>query len=242
MKRILEAEWLDTLPPNHRDAIASRRDLRRVNWLMGNARIMERFLTKAAPDQPIECLTELGGGDGAFLLGLTRRLSLQGQTGHAVLVDRQESVSDEVRRGFKQIGWSLETVTADVFDWLSGGRQPVNGLLLANLFLHHFPQGELERLLGLIAECSRLFVACEPRRCSLTLRAVRFLGLLGCNAVTRHDGLVSVRAGFAGCELSDAWPGGGGWNLREGRAGLFSHYLVGQRSRSLTSGANQTIL
>ena len=231
MKRVLEAEWLDTLPPNDRGAIDSRRDLRRINGLMGNAQILTRLVKEMATDQPIECLTELGGGDGALLLSLARRLSVRGRTGRAVLVDRQEVVSESVRAGFTQAGWSLETVTADVFDWLAGTNRPSQGVIVANLFLHHFAETELKRLLTLIAQCGRLFVACEPRRCSLALRASQVLGLIGCNAVTRHDAVVSVRAGFAGRELTDAWPSNSGWNLREGKAGLFSHSLVAAKVR-----------
>jgi hypothetical protein len=55
--------------------------------------------------------------------------------------------------------------------------------------------------------------------------------LIGCNAVTRHDAAASVRAGFAGRELSALWPARPGWRLREGRAGLFSHLFVARMER-----------
>jgi hypothetical protein len=49
--------------------------------------------------------------------------------------------------------------------------------------------------------------------------------VLGCNAVTRHDAVVSVRAGFAGKELSAAWPPGA-WQLEERVAWPFTHLFV----------------
>ena len=43
--RVLEPEWLDELPPQDPRAVRSRADLRRVNWLMGNARLIARVLS-----------------------------------------------------------------------------------------------------------------------------------------------------------------------------------------------------
>jgi len=75
-------------------------------------------------------------------------------------------------------------------------------VVLANLFLHHFENEKLKGLCGLLANKTDLFVACETRRSRLSLTACHFLGLIGCNAITRHDAMVSVRAGFVEDELS----------------------------------------
>ena len=53
MNRIVAPEWLDELPPSDRRAIWSRRDLRRVNFWMGNrpksgGQIAEHFHGRAA--------------------------------------------------------------------------------------------------------------------------------------------------------------------------------------------------
>ena len=53
--------------------------------------------------------------------------------------------------------------------------------------------------------------------------------MIGCNAVTRHDAAVSVRAGFLGNELSALWPDQKNWQLTERRTGLFSHLFVAQK-------------
>jgi len=39
---ILQAELLDSLPPDHPDALHNRRDLRLTNALMGNSRWFQR--------------------------------------------------------------------------------------------------------------------------------------------------------------------------------------------------------
>ena len=88
---------------------------------------------------------------------------------------------------------------------------------------------QLAGLLQLLATRTALFLATEPRRSGFALAASRLLGLVGCNAVTRHDAIVSVRAGFRDAELSALWPRQDVWRLREGGAGLFSHYLLARR-------------
>lgn len=121
----------------------------------------------------------------------------------------------------------METVETDIFDWLP--REQSRAVVLANLFLHHFDDARLALLLKLAADRSALFVACEPRRSFLALGASHGLALVGCNEVTRHDAVASVRAGFADQELRGCWPGTGRWKLQEYSAGLFSHCFVAAR-------------
>jgi hypothetical protein len=111
-----------------------------------------------------------------------------------------------------------------VFDWLTASGQA--GVISANLFLHHFSEPELARLLNLVATRCQGFIACEPRRSLTSLVASRLLGLIGCNGVTRHDAVISVRAGFSGKELSRLWPKDRPWMATERKAGLFSHAFV----------------
>ena len=96
------------------------------------------------------------------------------------------------------------------------------------LFLHHFEPGRLACLLALVAKRTRFFVACEPRRSGTALLGSRLLGLVGCNDVTRHDAVVSVRAGFRDREISALWPVGG-WDTEESPRGLFSHCFIARR-------------
>lgn len=117
----------------------------------------------------------------------------------------------------------------DVLEWLAASATVVD-VMLANLFVHHFPDERLRTLLRLAAARTNLFIACEPRRSALALFACRWLRLIGCNGITRHDALVSVRAGFEGTELSALWPGNAGWTLSERSVGPFSHCFVAQRN------------
>ena len=67
---------------------------------------------------------------------------------------------------------------------------------------------------------------------AFALAGCRFLWAIGCNDVSRHDAVASVRAGFSGRELCALWPGGRGWQLSEGSAWPFSHTFVARRPAS----------
>jgi len=186
-------------------------------------------LVRAASRIAIERIVEIGAGDGGFSLGVARRLAPRFPGVNITLVDRQDIVSEETRRRFRDLGWSCEVARADVFDWLSRSYLQSGDFIVANLFLHHFSEVRLRTLLSLVAEGAECVTACEPRRSRLVLAASRSLGLIGCNAVTRHDAVTSVRAGFQGEELSNLWPPSGGWFLEERKAGLFSHLFEARR-------------
>src|SRR5258706_14681369 len=174
--RVVEAEWLDELPPADPRAERSRRDLVRINALMRNARIVAGELARVGD---LRSIAEIGAGDGTFMRKVLRSVGARDVEVH--LVDRQP----------------LGTVTADVFEWLSDPACPRVDVIVANLFLHHFEAPRLARLLELIAQRTRPFIACEPRRSALALGGARLLGLVGCTDVSRHDAVVSVRAGVS---------------------------------------------
>jgi len=232
MQRDVQPELLDSLPPAAPQALASRADLRRLNRLMGHAGILAQALRRrhAAPGhspRPLR-LVELGAGDGTLLLRLAHPLAAAGVNADVTLVDTQDLVSAQTRAAFARLDWSVNCVAADVFCWLDQAAPAVD-VMLANLFLHHFTDIQLVRLLRLAAARTNLFLACEPRRSPLALTASSLLGFIGCNDITRHDARVSVRAGFAGHDLSALWPADGAWELGEHPAGCFSHCFSAQR-------------
>ncbi len=227
--RRVEPELLDDLPANDPRAIRSRRDLRRLNAFMGHAGIIARAVRQAYGGQPPRQIVDLGAGDGTLMMCLAKRLWQVWPNVEVTLVDRQDIVSAETRREFGALSWSVRSVAADVFDWLTRLPDSRVDLVTANLFLHHFADPALRRLMELVSGRTNCFAACEPRRYPVALRASRWLWLLGCNPVTRHDAVASVRAGFDGPELSALWPGNGNWRLREAAVGLFSHCFVAQR-------------
>jgi hypothetical protein len=229
MKRCLEPEWLDELPAGDPGAMGSRRDLRRLNLWMGNARAMERVLRSFPSAARPACLAELGAGDGDFLLQVARRLGSTWRGTQATLVDRQDLVTAETARGFSELSWNTKVSRSDVFDWCREAGPASRELILANLFLHHFSSEKLKELLRVIQQRSIFFVAIEPRRSLFSLAFSKLVRFIGCNAVTRHDAPASVRAGFFGRELSGLWPGNGEWITQERRVGPFSHIFVARK-------------
>ncbi len=204
VERRLVPELLDTMLPDAPAARASRRDLRRINALMLQARILAGLMRTHVP-QPPRRIVELGCGDGHATLAVARKLAAAWPEAQLTLVDAQPIVSRQVLADMAALGWTVEVVTADVFDWL--GQAAPHDLAIANLFLHHFEGAALSRLLRGIAEHSQTFVATEPRRSTSALIAARSVGAIGANAVTRHDAAASVRAGFRDAELTAHWPG-----------------------------------
>jgi hypothetical protein len=225
MNRIVQPELLDTLPPDDPRAIRSRRDLRRVNAWMRNHVIMSGALKNNSKGLVPEHITELGAGDGDFLLQVAKQISPRWMNMNVALLDRQNIVPPQTLAAFASLGWRADTVVANVFDW----PQPPAQIVIANLFLHHFEDARLAGLLRTISQRAKLFIAIEPHRFRYAYPCGQLLRLIGCNAVTRQDAAVSVRAGFIRQELSALWPDRQNWQLTERRAGLFSHLFVASR-------------
>jgi hypothetical protein len=250
--RHIEPELLDELPPDDPSAVRSRRDLVRLNAWMGHSSLMARaleehesvpFLREGEPEpmrnggglhsvpatRPRR-IVELGAGDGRFLLRVARRLSGEWRGTTAVLVDRHSVVDRGTESAFEELGWGVQVIGADVFEWLSRPTVGFCDWVIANLFLHHFPDARLTTLLAEAARLARAFVALEPRRAAWPLTCSHLVWMIGCNRVTQNDAPASVRAGFSGDELSRLWPADGRWSLREQRAGWCSHVFKARRN------------
>ena len=244
MNRDVQPELLDRLPPDDPRAVRSRRDLRRVNAMMRNHEIMAHALQPAMTRSEPPHVTDLGAGDGSFLFGVAQRLGASAhrfpaaagtpgrglRTGPvtATLLDLQTSASVETISAFDALEWKVDSVVADAFDWLESST--TGGVFIANLFLHHFENARLAELLALVSRRATFFVAVEPERAPWPLLCSRLLGLAGCNDVTRHDAPISVRAGFAGSEISELWPDKIHWRITERRAGSFSHLFIAEKT------------
>lgn len=228
-RRRVEPEILDDLAESDPRAIASRRDLRWVNALMIHRGIMANLLRRNLSAPPRRIL-EIGAGDGSFMLAVARKLAQRWSGVELVLLDRQRLVADETIEAFARLGWRAEVATADVFDWTDDEPKERFDAVAANLFLHHFRETELARLLRVLSGLAPLVVATEPARAAFPLVASKLLWAIGANEVTRNDAPASVRAGFAGHEISALWPEGEGWQLEEGRRGLFTQAFVARRT------------
>jgi hypothetical protein len=224
--RRVEAELLDVLPANDPAAVRSRRDLKRLNAVMLHPGIMARRMQRHSADAPGR-IVELGAGDGSLMLRLSRRLAPRWPGVAAILVDRQDIVDQATREAIAALGWDQRSVAQDVFAYLATA-EPAD-IIIANLFLHHFQPRQLTEIFTRCAKLAPLVIALEPRRAKFPLLGSRMIGLLGCNHVSRHDAVASVRAGFQDHEVSALWPDRRGWTFDEGRVGLWSHCFVARK-------------
>lgn len=185
-QRRVTQEILDHLPADDPVALHSRSDLRRINHLMGNERWVLRMLEKH-PHAVAASVTELGAGDGSLAVKIARRF-----------VDSRVRVHDLTPCPPlpQDVAGRIDWHAGDVFECPPSG----GGVLVANLFLHHF-EGQALMRLGAICREFDLLVINEPDRSRLAL----WLGgamMPFVNHVTRHDMIVSIRAGFLHGELS----------------------------------------
>lgn len=172
--RKLTPELLDHLPHDDPGALCSRRDLRRINYVMGN----ERWIASKIPDSA-RSITEIGAGDGHLLSRLVRE-----HPGAAI------TAYDFAPRP-KDLPAGVKWMQGDLF------AQPpptVGGVLIANLFLHHFTEAQLAEL-GKWMEGFDTILISEPLRANFPLLLAK-LAAPFIHPITRHDMRVSIGAGF----------------------------------------------
>ena len=159
MVRSLQAELVDELPPEHPDAIKTRRDLRRINTLMGHTGILARALDSVAPAGREVRVIEIGAGDGELFLRVAQQLASKSRSADVTFVDLQDLLRDETKAAFAALGWRVRSVKSDVLQWLSDSAGENGNVIIANLFLHHFSDAQLANLFSLAARQSRALIA-----------------------------------------------------------------------------------
>jgi hypothetical protein len=97
-------------------------------------------------------------------------------------------------------------------DWREALARCAPTVVVANLFLHHFDDGELRSAATGFRDAARVMIFREPARRRAWMR--HFLRPLGLHAITRHDMAVSIRAGFLADELPRALGLDAGWHVR----------------------------
>ena len=206
IQREVLPELLDTLPNEDPAAVTSRAELRLINRLMGNHRWVERRVRQLPPSR--RRVLELGAGDGL----LSRRLIQRGlcAEGEVNALDLAPQPCD----------WPLGARWQQT-DLFALPQLPEAEVVLANLFLHHFQKDQLAELGRRLPSACRVLIFSEPARRRLHLWQGRLLSvIMRLGHVTRHDMLISIRAGFLHHELPHAL-GLHGWQFK------VSHTLLG---------------
>jgi hypothetical protein len=184
LKRRVISELLDHLPVDDPEALRSRRDLRRINGLMGNERWVLRAVARFA-EAAGRGMVEVGAGDGLLSEKLARRYPQASVVAYD-LAPRPVGLD-------ARVCWE----EGDIFEKPC----PAGGVVVANLFLHHFERGDL-RALGRWLGGFEVLIFNEPDRAYLP-HGLGFLIRPWINRVTQHDMHVSITAGFGAGEMVD---------------------------------------
>ena len=198
MQRVVEPEIIDQLPPDHPDVMRSRKDLKVINFLMGNERWIARQV-RQFPAARAKGVLEIGAGEGTLLERLAKA--------HPGIPLKACDLAPRPAGLAERIAWDQR----DVFESLA---EASGGILAANLFLHHFEEPELARFRPLLRNFEVICIN-EPYRVGQTLLDARFM-LPFVGRATRHDMIVSIRAGFVPGELPALLGlAGPDWRVRE---------------------------
>lgn len=154
-----------------------------INGLMGNDRWILRTLERF-PEVASRGITEIGAGDGTLIRKITSRF-LGSPVTAVDLAPKPPNVPEPVI-------WKQDDLF-QIKDDLGGG------ILVANLFLHHF-EGEALQSIGDLCSRFEVLVFSEPARGKLPHLQGKLLHPL-VNHVTRHDMHISIDAGFIPNEL-----------------------------------------
>jgi len=215
-QRCVRPEILDQLPAYDPEAILSRRDLRWINWFMGNHRWLCQQIATQVPAGA--SILELGAGDGTLLRHAVRRGIVQPRQWHALdLVDAPLDWPADAH-------WFQQDVLVAPL--------PEVQVVIANLFLHHFESPALASLGAALPKSVRWLFVSEPERRRLHVWQGWLLHfLIRLNRVTRHDLRVSIEAGFRGSELIDAMglAHPSEWQTRQRRTFFGAHRVSAQR-------------
>lgn len=186
MNRACEPELLDSLPPDHPDAVHNRRDLRLINRIMRNQAWFRQVLPSLLRSG--ERVLELGAGMGEMGITLNRR---------RIPVDGLDLWP-------RPAAWPADR-DWHVADLRAFGGYDAYPAVIGNLIFHQFKEPELAELGAKIRRTARVVVACEPRRRRVSQTVMSAVApLLGANHVTLHDAHVSIAAGFQADELPAA--------------------------------------
>jgi hypothetical protein len=230
MERIVEPEWLDRLAPADPRAQRSRRDIQRLNRLIGHDRLVAKALKRAFGNHPPNEIVDLGAGNGRFFLPIARRLDTTWTNRRLILVDSADGFDPDIAEQFRRAGWNAKVEIFDALEWLRGLNGRRIGAVIGNHFFHQMHDSTLSEMFAHLSKSADAVIAAEPRRGAIPLLASHFVWLFGCASVTRYDAPVSFRAGFAGQELSALWPDKKNWELTERPAGWLSHLFVARRN------------
>lgn len=207
MQRKVEPEILDDLPSDDPEAVRSRADLRVLNRLIGGERWILRELAQLSG---VRRVIELGAGEGLLTMKVKEILP-DVEVCAVDLVDKPGEVPESIR--WLQTNVLEEDLTVDDAT-----------VIIVNLFLHHLQADQL-KILGQKINGAKALLFAEPARFPYAM-LLGYLAYPFVGRVTKHDMMVSIRAGFVVGELNAYFSENFEWSEE-------AHWMGGLRSKAV---------
>ncbi|HVF88967.1 MAG TPA: methyltransferase domain-containing protein [Blastocatellia bacterium] len=202
-KRIYEEELLDAGDGTDDDVAENLADLRRINKVLGGTRVVLDALSKAARRDRLEelSLLDVGTGSADIPSAVSRWCRGRGIKPSIAAVDISER-NLRVARSRLGIDPEIDLLQADALNLPFVSRS--FDYVTASLFLHHFQEEDVARLLHDFARIARRAVIVNDLvRNLVPYYFIRMTGpVFATSYLTRNDGPVSVLRGFTADELS----------------------------------------
>jgi 2-polyprenyl-3-methyl-5-hydroxy-6-metoxy-1,4-benzoquinol methylase len=203
-KRIYIEEMLDAGVGTDDDVSENLADLRFINRRLGGAGVVLGALEKGvAGEKPVSLsLLDIGTGSADIPNQVCRRWASRGIDSHIVALDLS-SRNLRIARTRLGIERAIELVQADA---LSLPFAPKSfDFVTASLFLHHFTESEISRLLeGFTRIARKSVIVNDLARSFVPYYFFRLFGRLFTRSfLTRNDGAISVLRGFTAAELRE---------------------------------------
>lgn len=203
-KRIYEEEMLDAGEGTDEDVARSLSDLRRINRFLGGRRVVLRAISSCLENTSVDrvSLLDVGTGSADLPMAVAESCKARGLETFIAAVDLSER---HLRISRERLGVSSEVhlVRADSLKLPFAARS--FDFVTASLFLHHFRDDDVVRLLADFGRIARRAVIVNDLVRNLVpyyFTRISF-PLLGTSFLTQNDGPVSVLRGFTAGEMSE---------------------------------------
>lgn len=203
-ERIYEEELLDAGEGTDDDVARSLVDLRRVNRFLGGSRVVLRAISSLLQDSSLRevSLLDVGTGSADVPMAVAENCRKHGLDTFMAAVDISER-NLRISRTLLGVNSGIHLVRADSLKLPFAARS--FDFVTASLFLHHFRDDDVVRLLidfGRIAR--RAVIVNDLVRNLVPYYFTRIAGpILAASFLTRNDGPVSVLRGFTPGEMTE---------------------------------------
>lgn len=203
--RSVQVEIMDDLDFQGKEMKNLLKDLKTVNkWLGGNKISIDglQILLKNYPKNESITLLDIGCGDGEFLRICSNFGNKNNFNFRCIGLDFNENILEVARKQSNNYpNISFEKV--DVF--LDEELIPNCDIALCTLFLHHFNNEKIEKLLPILLKKAQIgLIINDLHRSKQAFKLFKIVSKIFLRAKTaKHDGLVSIARGFKKNELEN---------------------------------------